>query len=66
MIHYGTTHFPIVDRIKTFYPLYKISQIILFLFMNASVYYLRMLNFRFEEDLKKKNHELDIQNARAD
>jgi signal transduction histidine kinase len=63
MVHFGTTHFPIVDRINTFYPLYKISQIILFLFMNASIYYLRMLNFRFEEDLKRKNHELDIQNA---
>jgi signal transduction histidine kinase len=63
MVHFGTTHFPIVDRIMTFYPLYKISQIILFLFMNASIYYLRMLNFRFEENLKLKNHELDLQNA---
>jgi signal transduction histidine kinase len=63
MIFFGTVHFPIVDRIRTFYPLYKISQIIMFLFMNASIYYLRMLNFRFEEDLKRKNHELDIQNA---
>ena len=63
MVHFGTTHFPIVDRIMTFYPLYKISQVIMFLFMNASIYYLRMLNFRFEEDLRMKNHELDIQNA---
>jgi len=63
MVHYGKTHFPIVDRIMTFYPLYKISQIILFLFMNASIYYLRMLNFRFEENLKLKNQELDLQNA---
>jgi signal transduction histidine kinase len=63
MVHFGTTHFPIVDRIDTFYPLYKISQMILFIFMNASIYYLRMLNFRFEEDLKRKNRELDIQNV---
>ena len=63
MVHFGTTHFPIVDRINTFYPLYKISQIILFIFMNASIYYLRMLNFRFEEELKRKIHELDLQNT---
>jgi signal transduction histidine kinase len=63
MVHFGTTYFPIVDRIKTFYPLYKISQILLFLFMNASIYYLRMLNFRFEEDLRMKNQDLDLQNA---
>jgi signal transduction histidine kinase len=63
MVHFGTTHFPIVDRINTFYPMYKISQIILFIFMNASIYYLRMLNSRFEEELRKKNSELDLQNT---
>jgi signal transduction histidine kinase len=63
MVHYGTTHFQIVDRIMTFYPLYKISQILLFLFMNASIYYLRMLNFRFEDDLRMKNQDLDQRNA---
>jgi signal transduction histidine kinase len=63
MVYFGTTHFPIVDRINTFYPMYKISQIILFLFMNASIYYLRMLNSRFEEELKSKNCELDLQNT---
>lgn len=62
MVQYGTTQFPIVDRINTFYPFYKIAQIILFIFMNASIYYLRMLNFRFEEELHNKNRELDLQN----
>jgi len=62
MVHYSTTYFPIVDRINTFYPFYKIAHIGLFLFINASIYYLRMLNFRFEEELNRKNSELDLQN----
>jgi signal transduction histidine kinase len=62
MVYYATTSFPIVDRIDTFYPFYKIAQITLFFFINASIYYLRMLNFRFEEELNTKNKELDLQN----
>ena len=62
MVHYATTTFPIVDRIDTFYPFYKIAQITLFFFINASIYYLRMLSFRFEEELNIKNRELDLQN----
>lgn len=62
MLRYGTTSFPIVDRINTFYPFYKIAQIALFLFINASIYYLRLLNYRFEEELYRKNNELDLQN----
>ena len=63
MVQYGTTSFLIVDRINTFYPFYKIAHIGLFLFINASIFYLRMLNFNFEEELKTKNRELDLQNA---
>jgi signal transduction histidine kinase len=62
MVKFGTTSFPIVDRINTFYPFYKIAQIGLFMFINASIYYLRMLNFHFEEILNSKNNELDLQN----
>jgi signal transduction histidine kinase len=62
MIHFSAIHFPIVDRINTFYPFYKISQVILFIFINACIFYLRILNFRFEAELQKKNHELDVQN----
>jgi signal transduction histidine kinase len=62
MVHFGTTSFPIVDRINTFYPFYKIAHIGLFLFINASIFYLRRLNFRFEEELTRKNNELDLQN----
>ena len=62
MVHFGTTYFPIVDRINIFYPFYKIAHIGLFLFINASIYYLRMLNFHFEEELNRKNSDLDLQN----
>lgn len=62
MVHFQTTQFPIVDRINTFYPFYKIAQILLFVFINACIYYLRMLNFRFEDELHVKNRELDEQN----
>jgi signal transduction histidine kinase len=62
MVQFGTTSFPIVDRINTFYPFYKIAQIALFFFINASIFYLRMLNFHFEEELNNKNRELDFQN----
>ncbi len=63
MVSFSTIHFQIVDRINTFYPFYKIAQIMLFIFINASIYYLRILNFRFEEELNNKNYELDLQNA---
>jgi signal transduction histidine kinase len=62
MVHFGTISYPIVERINTFYPFYKIAQIALFMFINASIFYLRMLNFRFEDMLNSKNNELDLQN----
>jgi signal transduction histidine kinase len=62
MFNFGEEHFPIIDRIRTFYPFYKIAQIALFLFLNACIYYLRMLNFRYEEELSTKNSELYLQN----
>jgi signal transduction histidine kinase len=63
MIRFGKGVFPIVGRIKTFYAFYKIAHIGLFMFLNACIYYLRMLNFRFEEELNRKISELDNQNT---
>jgi signal transduction histidine kinase len=62
MVHFQTIQFPIVDRINTFYAFYKIAHVFLFIFINACIYYLQMLNFRFEDELYTKNRELDIQN----
>jgi signal transduction histidine kinase len=63
MVEPGMLSYPIVDRINTFsiYPYYKISQISIFLFINANIYYLRLLNFRYEAELNRKNSELDLQ-----
>jgi signal transduction histidine kinase len=63
MVRFSSTNFPIVDIINTFYPFYKIAQIGLFMFINASIYYLRLLNSRYEEELKNKNITLDNQNS---
>lgn len=54
--------YPIIERINTFYLYYKIAQIALFLFINAGIFYLRKLNFRFEAELSSKNSELNLQN----
>jgi signal transduction histidine kinase len=62
MVYFSSSSFPIVDRIITFYEFYKIAPLMLFLFINASIYYLRMLNIRFEEELSIKNSELAMQN----
>jgi signal transduction histidine kinase len=61
MIRFGKPHFPIIDTINTFYEFYKIAQVAIFLFINASIYYLQMLNYRFEEELHRKNNQLDLQ-----
>jgi serine phosphatase RsbU (regulator of sigma subunit) len=62
MIHFEYNSFPIVDRIKGFYPFYKIAHIGIFLFINTSIYYLRKMNLRFEDNLNEKNLILDLQN----
>lgn len=58
----GTAGYPIVERINTWYSFYIIPQIGIFLFTSASIFYLRMLNLRFEEELTNRNNELDLQN----
>ncbi|MDP4224436.1 MAG: HAMP domain-containing sensor histidine kinase [Bacteroidota bacterium] len=62
MVSFGSTLFPIVDRINTFYAFYKISQVTIFLFISAGIYYLRVLNLHYEDELSRKNNELDQQN----
>ena len=63
MFRYDPNNFPIVEIISGFYAYYKIGHIGVFMFINASLYHLRMQNFHFEEELISKNYELDIQNV---
>ncbi|TAL64027.1 MAG: hypothetical protein EPN88_11525 [Bacteroidetes bacterium] len=62
MIRFESNSFPIVDRIREFYPFYKIAHIGIFLFINTCIYYLRKQNIRYEDSLNEKNQILDIQN----
>ncbi len=62
MVWFSPIDYPIIQRIYTFYPYYKIAPIGLFLFINANIYYLRALNFRFETQLEVKNNELNDHN----
>jgi serine phosphatase RsbU (regulator of sigma subunit) len=62
MIRFESSSTPIVDRIREFYPFYKIAHIFVFLFINTSIYYLRKLNLRFEDSLNEKNQILDLKN----
>lgn len=62
MIWFGKGTYPIIERINLFYPYYKFAVVGLFLLINAIVFYLRVLNFRFEAELNTKNEELKNQN----
>jgi serine phosphatase RsbU (regulator of sigma subunit) len=62
MIHFQSRDFPIVERIKLFYPYYKLGHIGAFIFINLCIYHLRKINFRFEDRLNEKNLILDHQN----
>ena len=66
MVFFGPNHDSqinqIIDSINRFYPFYKIAHIGMFLFINACIYYLRNLSFRFEEELSRNNNVLNIQN----
>jgi signal transduction histidine kinase len=62
MSAFTTDNFGIVDRIYDFYAFYKIAPIVIFLAINGSIYYLRKINFDFEELLNRKNRELEVQN----
>jgi serine phosphatase RsbU (regulator of sigma subunit) len=64
MFHFQTVEFPIVDRIRGFYPFYKLGHIGIFFFINICIYHLRKVNFRFEDRLNVKNQVLNIQNKK--
>jgi signal transduction histidine kinase len=54
--------YKIVGIMKSFFVFFKVAQILIFGFINLSVFYLRRLNTNFETELKEKNDELDAQN----
>ena len=62
MGYFQREDFPIIERIRNFYPFYKLAPAAIFIFIFISIRHLRKLNFRFEEELYKKNLALDMQN----
>jgi signal transduction histidine kinase len=59
----GGNQYTIIDVVRSSRVFYTVSQICVFIFVNVGIYYLRMINFRSEEELNMKNRELDNQNA---
>lgn len=62
--YFSKDDFEIVRIIQNeFREFYTIVQIVVFIFINAGIYYLIKLNYRFEAELEQKNTELDRQNS---
>lgn len=62
LLKFTPVHYPILDILPDFFIYYKAAHIAIFAFINASVYYLRKLNLKYEEEVNKANQELDHQN----
>ncbi len=50
------------DLIEHFFITLKIMQLSIFLLLSTSLYYIKRLYYKFEEELRMKNHKLDTQN----
>jgi serine phosphatase RsbU (regulator of sigma subunit) len=61
MVYFPAREFPIIDRIRIFFPFYLVAHIGVFLFVNISIWHLRITSFRFEDRLHEKNHVFDLQ-----
>jgi serine phosphatase RsbU (regulator of sigma subunit) len=62
MMIFSDKTYAIESIISGFYPFYKLAQIVIFLFINICINYLRKLNVRFEKHLNQKNQILDVWN----
>lgn len=52
----------LAEHIKGSFFIYKLAHLSVFLFLNVTIYYLRKLNYRFEEKLNVKNTILNARN----
>lgn len=62
MVYFPPVSYPIIDRIRIFFPFYLIAHVGVFIFVNVSIWHLRITSLRFEERLLEKNHVFDLQN----
>lgn len=64
--HFAREDFAIVHEIDKFFPFFKASHIIIFIFINISIYYLRRINLNFESEIIKANKSLLLKNKILD
>jgi signal transduction histidine kinase len=62
MMYFAPDGLLIIDRIKSFYTYYKLSHVVIFIFIHTSVYYLRKLNIEYESQINAKKRALNKQN----
>jgi hypothetical protein len=52
----------LAEHVNGSFFIYKLANLSVFLFINVTIYYLRRLNYRFEEKLNAKNEILNARN----
>jgi C4-dicarboxylate-specific signal transduction histidine kinase len=58
LINVASEKMLIVPIINSFYLFYKLSHIIIYIFITSAIFYLRNINYRFEEKINTYNYEL--------
>jgi serine phosphatase RsbU (regulator of sigma subunit) len=61
-LKYGKEYLPISDHINQYFFIDKLAHVMVFFFINVSIYHLRKVNFRYEDRLFVKNQILNDQN----
>lgn len=63
-LNFGNRDLPITDHIRQYFFIDKLAHVMVFFFINVSIYHLRKVNFRYEDRLYVKNQILNDQNRR--
>jgi len=61
-IEFGKVYLPISEHIEKYFFIDKLAHVMVFFFINVSIYHLRKVNFRYEDRLFVKNQILNDQN----
>jgi len=61
-LKFGKVYLPISDHINEYFFIDKLAHVMVFFFINVSIYHLRKVNFRYEDRLYMKNQILNDQN----
>ncbi len=66
LIFLAPENLSVVPILKGFWIFNKIAALSIYLFINSSVYYLKWVNYKFEQQLKAKQEQLEFNNNRLD